>query len=576
MRIHQIVLSSFLVMNSWALGGEPALVPDLEFSIQAGVLSVQPPQGHHFNVKAPAHLRENQVLLPIKLTASKLTSALPANPAPQKAQLDVFVCDTANTYCRKKTQEIAVPPVRAESKAAAVKAAPVPQARATAAAPHFEAETGFYVNDPKKAFALALDQKLPLMIDFFGIWCPPCNHLDAMVFRDAKFKSQNDKRFVRLKLDADQDEFNSLKNRYKIQGLPTVIFATPAGDEIFRLVGYHPVDEALVKADAAFLSREEGFAALEVQAAQGNESVRFKAARIALDRDEPAKALAWLIPFKDQWEKAHDPRLAELYRAQLRVAQASKEDGSSFEAIKIVERWLKEFPTSIDAIENYQTLAELKEGSQGNSNGAAHAALKSALELTDRLLAGPASALKDSEYTRADLAETRADLLEKLGGKLGDRGQMTSAYLACANAYEKEAQAEGGSFARGPSLEKAYCLGKAGKTAESEAIYREGIRRFPEEYTFYQGLARLLLDSGSFARALSEAQQACRHAYGNQRFKATLTLVRAFEALHEPKKAIEAIEEALKSPLAEDSTVGTIKLREKLKAKAENLKKKGN
>jgi len=430
---------------------------------------------------------------------------------------------------------------------------------------HFEKDTDFFVNDPKKAYALAARKKLPLMIDFFGIWCPPCNHLDAMVFRSSEFKIKTGRHFVKLKLDTDQDRFNEFKNRYKIQALPTVVFTTPSGDEIFRLVGFHPLDEMLSKSDTAYANRDEGYVQLESKATGGNAEARYKAARIALDRDEPAKALEWLQPMKEMLAAAHDPRLADFYRAQLGTAQAA---GDKKQVHETLDQWLKAFPDSPDAIENYQTLADLQE-TEGDVPGS-RASVIAAIALSDKLLSSPDSLL-GSYYTPADVAESKADLVEKLG----DKTRTREAYLACAGAYQKEAIAEGTAFPRGPNLERAYCLGKAGEIAASEALYREGIRRYPGEYTFYQGLAKLWLDSAkNGAKALNEAKKAVRFAYGNQRLKAMMTLARAFEALQEPDQAIRAINAELNTPAPEGAAPSTLKLRERLRAKAEELKKK--
>ena len=43
-------------------------------------------------------------------------------------------------------------------------------------------KNGFLVNQPEEALRLAQKEKRPLLIDFFGIWCPPCNELDQEVF----------------------------------------------------------------------------------------------------------------------------------------------------------------------------------------------------------------------------------------------------------------------------------------------------------------------------------------------------------------------------------------------------------
>lgn len=535
-------------------------IPDLRFTVKSGVFEVVPPTGHHFNVEAPSAANVGKETLHLTIEAHRLDVRLNPSAMEEELSLNVFICDDQNTFCSKKTQTFRIPAIAASSPPS-----PPLVSLAKSAKAHFEKETGFFVNDPDKAFALAAQKHLPIMIDFFGIWCPPCNHLDAMVFHSPEFKAKTTGLFVRLKLDSDQDRFNELKNRYKIQGLPTVVFTTPSGDEIFRLLGYHPLEEILVKADAAYASRDDGIARIEALASGGDPEARYKAARIALDRDEPAKALKWLTPMKTAWSAAHDPKLADYYRAQFGVAQAVSDKKGARETL---EKWIKDFAESPDTVENLQTLAELQE-SAGDTAGQ-RASIAAAILLTEKLLAGPASALAGSDYTEADLNEARADLVEKTN----DKTRTKQAYMACAAAYQKEALAEGTAFPRGPNLERAYCLSKAGEISKSEAIYREGIRRYPEEYTFHQGMAKLWLETKDGAKALPEARKAVSFAYGNQRLKAMMTLARAFEINHEPQQAVAAIEAELKEPAAQGASPGTLKLRERLRAKAEELRGK--
>lgn len=562
-----LTLSSLLLPAAgWA--SSPQAVPDLQSSVKEGLFEATPPAGHHFNVKAPAEIKEGQASLKFDLAAQKLAVRLPPNGSEQDLAVEVFVCDDANTFCRKKSQHFRIPPVTATAVRSATQSLLASTAKPAKA--HFEKDTDFFVNDPEKAFAAAARKKLPLMIDFFGIWCPPCNHLDAMIFRSHEFKAKTASHFVKLKIDTDQDRFNELKNRYKIQGLPTVVFATSSGDEIFRLLGFHPLDEMMAKSDAAYSSRDEGYAALEAKASGADkdkaQDARYKAARIALDRDEPAKALEWLLPMKEKLTTAHDERLADFYRAQLGAAQAASDKKLARETL---ENWLKDFPDSSDSIENFSSLSELQ--ADAGDQAGQKASLTRAVALTEKLLASSPAALQGSYYTPADLAEERADLIDKLG----DKARAKEAYLACAEAYQKEALAEGTAFPRGPNLERGYCLGKAGEFKQSEALYREGIRRFPGEYTFYQGLARLWLESAKEpAKALPEAQKAVSVAYGNQRLKALMVMARTLESLQQPEKAVQAIDAELAQPAPEGATPGTVKLREKLKAKADELRKK--
>jgi thiol-disulfide isomerase/thioredoxin len=555
--------------STWALEG----LPDLKSELRAGALEVVPPPAHHFNTEAPAiaRVKGESASLPLKATAQKLAIQLTASPAERDITIEAFVCDDAKTYCKKKKQSFRVAPISV--KAAAAKAPsnviPSPPRTRKEKSAGFEKDTDFIVNDPEKAFALAAKKKLPLMIDFFGIWCPPCNHLDAVVFRSGEFRSKTSKRFVKLKLDSDRDTFNTLKNHYRVQGLPTVVFTTPAGDEIVRVLGFQPLDEMLSKSDMAYRNREEGFAAIAAQATGPNAEARYKAARIALDRDEPARALEWLEPLKELLEATkgatgkHDPRLADYYRAQLGVAQASSDKKLSR---RTLEKWLKSFPEDVAAVENYRALAELQ--SEAGDKSDSKESLEAAIQVAEKLLAAGPASFKGSYYSPAEMAEELADMKDELG----DPASAKSAYQACAEAFRKEALEEKSAFARGPSLERAYCLGKAGDFAQAEAIYREGIRRYPDEYTFHQGLAKLWLEAREPAKALREARTAVRNAYGNQKLKALMTVVKAHEALKQPDQAIEAVEAELRNKLPEDASPSTLKLREKLRAKAETLR----
>lgn len=559
----------FLSNPIWAL----ETLPDLKFDVHGAVLEAVPPSAHHFNAEAPAiaRVKSENAGLPVKTTAQKLTVKLTASPIEREISVEAFVCDNAKTYCKKKKQLFRVAPVSVD--AAAAKAdltvPPAPPRAPKEKSARIEKDTDFIVNDPERAFALAAKKKLPLMIDFFGIWCPPCNHLDAVVFRSKEFKSKTSPRFIKLKLDSDRDAFNALKNHYRIQGLPTVVFTTPSGDEIVRVLGFQPLDEMLSKADIAYRNREEGFAEIAAQAQGQNAEARHKAARIALDRDEPRKALEWLQPLKELLEASkgpagkRDPRLADYYRAQLGVAQAASDKKL---ARKTLENWLKDFPDDIASVDNYRALAEIlaDEGNKSDSRDS----LVAAIQAAEKKLAGAPASLKGSSYSPAEMAAVLADMIDELG----DAPRAKGAYLACAEAFRKEARDEKSTFPRGPNLELAYCLSKAGEMAQAETIYREGIRRYPNEYTFHQGLAKLWLEAREPAKALAEAQTAIRNAYGNQRLKALMTVVKAYEALKQPEKAIETVETELKNKPPEDATVATLRLREKLRAKAEAIR----
>lgn len=70
----------------------------------------------------------------------------------------------------------------------------------------------------------------PVVIDFWAEWCAACHELADRTFTDRRVKALA-QGFVALKYDATSDspELRELKKRWKIQGLPTVLFVNPQG-----------------------------------------------------------------------------------------------------------------------------------------------------------------------------------------------------------------------------------------------------------------------------------------------------------------------------------------------------------
>ena len=65
----------------------------------------------------------------------------------------------------------------------------------------------------------------PCIVDFYADWCAACKELESITFMD-KAVMEEGKRFVLLRFDATKmtPEFDLLMEKFKILGLPTIVF----------------------------------------------------------------------------------------------------------------------------------------------------------------------------------------------------------------------------------------------------------------------------------------------------------------------------------------------------------------
>jgi thiol:disulfide interchange protein DsbD len=94
-------------------------------------------------------------------------------------------------------------------------------------------------------YEAALQNNDKIIIDFYADWCIPCKELDALTFSDAKVISALSD-FKSFKVDMTKslsEETTLIRDKFKIVGMPTIIFVDTKGNEVERITGFMDATE---------------------------------------------------------------------------------------------------------------------------------------------------------------------------------------------------------------------------------------------------------------------------------------------------------------------------------------------
>lgn len=383
---------------------------------------------------------------------------------------------------------------------------------------------GFILNDPAAAAEQAKREKKPMLIHFYGIWCPPCNLLDQNVYASQKF-IQATRNWIKLKMDADRDASWDLKAKYNVGGYPTVILADAEGEELGRVVGYRKPEEFIETVEKAWAGRDQTFEKLLARAKKGDAEAGARAGKILLERKSFEEALA-VLPTTP--EHAQDRASAEI--GALEKAEAKGASGAKAKLVDALQKAVTAFPLTPDAVLYRARLAELTQDS-------AH--LAQAAETAEQLVKKPAL-LKGLDWTPADLLQTAAGYREELEQKK----EAQALWRQAAQLYKKEVKSPDD---RGTHLELAYCMWKSGDVPSATRIYERFEKKYPQEFTFYYGHASMLFGLKRAGEAEKLARKALEFAYGDNRLRTAGLLAKSLKAQDKHAEARATIREAIEA-----------------------------
>jgi thioredoxin-like negative regulator of GroEL len=510
---------------------------DMHFFVQPGL---------HFNLEAPNKAEalidgkwREAVKIEIKGTKLLAQWAKTFDPC-DGLRAELYICDDKNTFCVPRSMSF-----DCKGGSAPWKSGP-PKVISTSK----PTEARFIINKADEALELAKVEHKPLLIDFFGIWCPPCNELDETVFNSKEFdKIQT--QFVLLKLDADSPSSWKLKSKFKIRGYPTVVFTNETADEISRIVGYRSKKEFVALMEVALNNKENSMAAKTLKA-KTSAAASYELGLLYLERADYYLAHYYLLQSSRHWSLP-DIRRNKLMSAQLGVQSkgSSTEDRKAYEQLLL--KALEWYPRQIEVFDRTDSLVAVAEELEDKENS--KKAYETEVETANWYLDHP-KALHGTDIVRGDLYETLGSAYEALD----DKQKSLDAYADGAKEYLREIKKANldENSERGYNLERIYCLWKSGQVDPAQKYYEKFEQEFPREFTFYYQHAKLLKELKLYKEAEEKAQLAFNFSYGDNKLRAASLLAEIYQNDNKKSKALEVLNKVTEhADLPEDKSIRT-------------------
>lgn len=522
------------------------------------------PAGIHINREAPATL--SGAGNPVGLLADAPTFRLKRKPNAQtRLVAKLFFCDDAKTWCKPAQLAfvyqpgVLKPAVQREGAVATSTATPATSSASSAGENSTHAASGLKAlhypgaiqDDPVAAFSQAQRENKLVLIDFYGVWCPPCQLLSSQGFTDARVKALLDKMVV-LQLDADKDASWSLKSRYGITGYPTTLVANANGDELGRYLGFEDAD-----AFSSWLSRTvQSGKPLKYWASKRNAGDRspetligLARALVAINLEEEATPL-----FREALPKLQGD---DLLQAQLVVLGDAASHGDAKESLALAQALSSRTPMvagilyglygAVDALQDQKDKAEAVKAASEVASLTRKAA--------QQLIGGtPSKELHAQAYeVLGMLAKTQGDM----AGAKAAFNQGADALLAVEKTLKGQGSVRFDGF-RGQAHSLLYLLDEAGRDAEAETYFQALAAAYPEEFTWSFTYAAFLESRNKLPQAKLAAEKALKLSYGDNKLRVVGRLARIQKVLGEKDQARTLLKNTIEStPLPADPTVRT-------------------
>lgn len=95
----------------------------------------------------------------------------------------------------------------------------------------------FFEGSWEEAKAEASAEGKLIFVDAYAVWCGPCKWMDKNVFTNPNVGAFFNENFINYKFDMEKGEGPDFARQYKVRAYPTLLFISPDGKEVHRVMG---------------------------------------------------------------------------------------------------------------------------------------------------------------------------------------------------------------------------------------------------------------------------------------------------------------------------------------------------
>jgi thiol:disulfide interchange protein len=96
----------------------------------------------------------------------------------------------------------------------------------------------FFTGGFDEAMKEASKKKKMLFVDAYTSWCGPCKMMNNSTFKDKEAGDFFNSNFISMKIDMEQGEGPAFAMKYSVRAYPTLLFISPKGDVIHKVLGF--------------------------------------------------------------------------------------------------------------------------------------------------------------------------------------------------------------------------------------------------------------------------------------------------------------------------------------------------